>query len=61
MNIGTLDRAVRILAGVALLSLIFVGPRSLWGLVGLVPLLTGLIRWCPAYSLLGFATRKETR
>lgn len=59
MNIGTLDRAVRIISGVALLSVVFIGPRTLWGLLGLAPLLTGLFRWCPAYSLLGITTRKE--
>lgn len=57
-NVGTLDRAVRILAGLALLSLVFVGPKTLWGLIGLVPLATGLISWCPAYSLLGIKTRR---
>ncbi len=58
INIGMVDRAVRIIAGIALLCLVFAGPRTPWGLVGLVPLLTGLIRWCPAYSLLDFITRK---
>jgi hypothetical protein len=57
-NVGTLDRAVRILAGLALLSLVFVGPKTLWGLIGLVPLATGLMSWCPAYSLLGIKTRR---
>ena len=57
-NVGTVDRVVRILAGLALLSLVVVGPKSLWGLVGLVPLATGLISWCPAYSLFGLRTRR---
>lgn len=61
INIGMVDRAVRITMGVALLCLVFVGPRTPWGLVGLVPLLTGLFRWCPAYSLLDITTRKETK
>jgi hypothetical protein len=61
INVGTVDRALRVIAGVALLSLVFVGPRTLWGLIGLVPLLTGLIRWCPAYSLLGIGTHQETK
>ena len=52
-NIGGIDRTIRIVAGIVLLSLVFVGPKSAWGLVGLVPLLTGLMRWCPAYTLLG--------
>jgi hypothetical protein len=61
INVGTVDRVLRIIAGVALLSLVFVGPRTPWGLIGLVPLLTGLIRWCPAYKLLGIGTRQEPK
>ena len=52
-NAGTLDRSLRIVAGLILLSLIFIGPRSLWGLLGLIPLLTGLLGFCPSYPLLG--------
>ncbi|MCW2314591.1 putative membrane protein YccC [Rhodoblastus acidophilus] len=55
-NIGQLDRAIRIVLGLALISLVFVGPQTPWGWVGLVPLLTGLIRWCPPYALLGIDT-----
>jgi hypothetical protein len=55
-NEGTIDRALRVLLGIALLSLIFVGPHTLWGLVGLVPLLTGIVGSCPLYSLLGLST-----
>ncbi len=55
-NIGTIDRVLRVIVGLALLSLVFVGPQSLWGLVGLVPLLTGLVRVCPLYTLLGVRT-----
>lgn len=55
-NVGGLDRFLRILVGLALLSLIFVGPRTLWGLVGLVPLVTGVLRTCPLYRLFGFDT-----
>ena len=55
-NIGTIDRVARIVIGVALLALVFVGPQTLWGLVGLVPLGTALIGWCPAYRLLGLKT-----
>lgn len=55
-NEGTLDRALRILAGLILLSLVFVGPQTPWGLIGIVPLATGLIGWCPAYTLLGIRT-----
>jgi hypothetical protein len=57
-NEHRLERAIRILVGVVLLSLIFVGPRTLWGLVGLVPLATGIIGSCPLYTLLGISTCK---
>jgi len=56
VNEGNLDRVIRVLIGVALISLVFVGPRSWWGLVGLVPLGTGLFGFCPLYRLLGLNT-----
>jgi hypothetical protein len=55
-NVGGLDRIARIVIGLVLLSLVFVGPQSLWGLVGLVPLLTGLFGTCPLYTLIGLNT-----
>nr|WP_283103139.1 DUF2892 domain-containing protein [Acidithiobacillus sp. S30A2] len=55
-NEGGLDRAIRVIVGAILLALVFVGPHTPWGWIGLVPLLTGLIGWCPAYSLLGMRT-----
>jgi hypothetical protein len=55
-NEGGIDRAVRIIGGLAILSTVFVGPQSLWGLIGIVPLATGLIGSCPAYTLLGIST-----
>lgn len=55
-NIGTFDRVARLVIGLDLLSLVFVGPQSLWGLIGLVPLLTGLSGFCPSYALLGVKT-----
>lgn len=58
VNEGTVDRAIRIIVGLGLLSLVVVGPKTLWGLVGLVPLATGLIGWCPAYTLFGVRTCK---
>jgi hypothetical protein len=54
-NEGGVDRAVRIIAGLVVLSLVFVGPKSMWGLVGAVPLLTGLAGWCPLYAVLGIS------
>ncbi|MGZ9116281.1 MAG: YgaP family membrane protein [Methylocystis sp.] len=43
-------------AGLLLLSLVFIGPQSLWGLVGLIPLTTAFVNFCPAYKLLGMDT-----
>jgi hypothetical protein len=57
-NEGTIDRVVRVTAGLVLLSLVFTGPQTPWGWIGLVPLATGLIGWCPAYSLFGIRTCK---
>ncbi len=57
-NVGTLDRSLRIAAGLILIGLSLSGVIGLWGLVGLVPLATGLLRSCPAYSLLGINTCK---
>ncbi|UTV80061.1 DUF2892 domain-containing protein [Acidithiobacillus sp. YTS05] len=56
LNEGMVDRGIRVLVGVVLLILVFVGPQTPWGWVGVVPLLTGLVGWCPLYSLLGLRT-----
>ena len=55
-NEGTLDRVVRVVLGLALLALVFVGPQTLLGLVGIVPLVTGLVGFCPLYRLIGLST-----
>lgn len=55
-NEGTLDRTLRVIAGLALISLVFVGPQTPFGWIGVVPLITGLVGWCPVYSLLGLNT-----
>ena len=52
-NVGSFDRLIRIGVGLGLIALVFVGPKTAWGWTGVVPLLTGLARTCPAYSLLG--------
>ncbi len=61
-NVHNIERIIRVLAGLFVLSLIFWGPQSLWGLLGLIPLLTGLAGWCPPYAMLGISTcrRKPT-
>lgn len=56
MNEGALDRTVRIVLGIALLSLTVVGPQTLLGLIGVVPLLTGIVGFCPLYRVLGVRT-----
>lgn len=61
MNEGMLDRTIRVVLGIVLLSLVFLGPRTLWGLVGLVPLLTGIVGFCPLYRLFGLDTRGAAR
>ena len=55
-NIGKTDRIIRIVAGLLLLSLVFIGPQTLWGLIGIIPLATAFINFCPAYKLLGMDT-----
>ena len=56
MNVGKVDRVLRIVVGLILIGLVFVGPQTAWGWIGLVPLLTGLAGRCPAYSLIGVNT-----
>jgi hypothetical protein len=57
-NVGGIDRVLRILAGIGILALVFVleGSARYWGLVGLLPLATGVFRACPAYALFGLST-----
>ena len=60
-NVGGIDRALRIIAGLVLISLYFIGEQiigqnTVWGLVGIVPLATGLFRFCPFYTLIGLKT-----
>ena len=55
-NEGNIDRALRVIAGIALISLVFVGPQTPLGWIGVVPLITGLVGWCPVYTLLGLNT-----
>jgi hypothetical protein len=57
-NEGTIDRALRVVVGLVLIALVFTGPQTPWGWVGLVPLLTGIFGFCPAYKLLGINTCK---
>jgi len=56
INVGIIDRALRAIVGLVLIALVFVGPQTPWGWIGLVPLLTAVIGFCPAYTLLGIKT-----
>jgi hypothetical protein len=56
VNVGSVDRAVRIVAGAVLIGLAATDTIGLWGYIGIVPLATGLFRFCPAYGLLGLNT-----
>ncbi len=55
-NVGGIDRVLRIVVGLVVVSLYFWGPQSPWALLGLIPLVTGLVGFCPAYRLLGLNT-----
>lgn len=55
-NEGRVDRVIRIAAGLVLLSLAVIGPRTPWGLLGLIPLLTGIVGFCPLYRIVGMKT-----
>lgn len=55
-NEGPLDRGLRVILGIGLISLVFVGPQTPFGWIGAVPLLTGLVGFCPLYKLLGLST-----
>jgi hypothetical protein len=51
-----MDRVLRAVVGLALIALVFVGPQTAWGWIGLVPLATAIFGWCPPYALLGIST-----
>ncbi len=59
-NSSTLDRGIRIALGLGLISLAFVGPATAWGWVGLVPLITGAVGYCPLYRILGIGTKRAS-
>lgn len=55
-NEHPVERVLRVVLGIGVLSLAFVGPKSPWGWIGLVPLATGLLGSCPVYTLFGFSS-----
>ena len=60
-NEHTVERVLRVLVGLGLLSLVFVGPKTAWGWVGILLVVTGLVGSCPAYTLFGISTCRRTR
>ena len=59
VNESKTERIIRVAVGIALLSMVVTGPQSLWGLIGIVPLMTGLIGSCPLYTILGISSCKK--
>lgn len=55
-NVHSIERVIRVVIGLGLISLAFIGPANPWFFLGAIPLLTGLIGWCPPYALLGIST-----
>lgn len=60
LNVGGIDRILRILVGVVLIGLAATGQVGWWGWLGVIPLATGIIGWCPPYAILGFNTCKAS-
>jgi hypothetical protein len=58
-NIGNVERSIRIIVGLGILSLTVIGPQTPWALLGIFPVLTGIIGWCPPYHLLGINTCRK--
>lgn len=58
-NIGLIDRILRVALGLFLISLVLWGPQTAWGFIGIVPLLTAFVGFCPVYRLLGIRTLKK--
>lgn len=57
-NVGRIDRIIRFVLGAVIITVGFYF-KSLWGVVGIVPIITGLLNFCPAYNLIGVSTRKK--
>lgn len=58
-NVGTIDRIVRIVMGAILVAMVFVGPQTPWGWLGLIFIVTGAISWCPIYKAAGLSTKSK--
>ena len=58
-NVGSTDRILRIIVGAALLSLVFIGPQTPWGYVGVILIATAFINFCPLYAIFGWKTNSK--
>ena len=58
-NVGSIDRVIRVIIGLVLLGLYFFGPQTPWGLIGIVPILTAVVGFCPAYLPFKISTLKK--
>lgn len=58
LNVGGIDKILRVILGVALIAAAATGALPMWGYIGIVPLVTGLVNFCPLYTVLGFSSRK---
>ena len=57
-NVGGLDRMLRIIIGCVLIAMVFFGPQTPWGWIGIIPLATAMMGWCPAYSIFRVSSKK---
>jgi hypothetical protein len=60
-NVHKMDRVARVIFGIGILALAFFGPKSAWGYIGIIPLVTGLVGWCPFYKMLRIYTKPSKR
>jgi hypothetical protein len=60
MNVGSIDKILRIIAGIVLIALAYTGTLGVWAYIGVIPLVTGLVGWCPLYTLLGMNTKGKS-
>ena len=59
-NLSSADRMFRFILGIVLLFLVFTGPQTNWGWLGLIPLMTSMVGYCPLYAIFGWSTRKPS-
>ncbi|MDV2858951.1 MULTISPECIES: YgaP family membrane protein [Oceanimonas] len=56
-NVGSIDKVIRIVVGLALIAMVFVGPQTPWGWIGVIPLITAFVNFCPLYKILGIKSK----